>query len=99
MSEQQTEYETDAEHTPAPWRVRHGYIESTAETNEVHIQNIAAILAPSKRHVDEADANAKLIAAAPDLLEAARWAREHVDHPKALAVIDEAIVKARGNHK
>ena len=44
----------------------------------------------------EREANARLIAAAPDLLAALRAARGYVSQPKVLAAILSAIAKATG---
>lgn len=43
---------------------------------------------------DENTANARLIAAAPEMLEALKHARDQIQHPDQM--IDEAITKAEG---
>lgn len=92
-------------HTPGPWERRWthtSYGERTEETGRIVHQRLGTIC-----HLvmaDDVDANARLIAAAPDLLEALEQmvasAPPHpVEHPSmsnAWAVARAAIAKARG---
>lgn len=43
-----------------------------------------------------ADEDARLIAAAPDMYDALEWLADEVEEPEALAVIRQALAKARG---
>lgn len=106
MSEEQTPFQGETptaqpQHTPGPWRVR-------GKTFNLQI----AIVGPSGElsdsiayawgQNDEAEANARLIAAAPELLEAlesAVGAMQVLGHPPkygALAKAQAALAKARG---
>jgi len=89
--------DSEAEPTPAPWVARE------RENGDYDVEDVPGAVSITGQvrsntgaFSAEAKANAELIAAAPDLLEAARWAREYVEHPKALEVIEEAIAKAEG---
>ncbi len=73
-------------HTPGPWRVQNGYLTIYALTHGDHGTTRAIAKAVHSDHehgpavsFDEAEANARLISAAPDLLEAARKARSAID--------------------
>jgi hypothetical protein len=107
-------------HTPGPWRVERlsgPYDVSIAITAEgVELASLEGSRDPSKRRAegwqqeDEAMANARLIAAAPDLLEAAknmddvlsRWSVANMRPEKAgafnaaLTALRAAIAKAEG---
>jgi hypothetical protein len=97
----------NAQHTPGPWK--YSFEGSNPDWAIVTsaggaiVANVNcetgpdAISSPATRKMP-ADANAKLIAAAPDLLEAckamlARCCGEYPDHPETIALI-EAIRKA-----
>lgn len=77
-------------HTPGPWFVfPHG------EERMWHVgpaQHSVVFV----REVDDAEANARLIAAAPDLLEACEMLREVADGSWSRNLLDAAIKKARG---
>ena len=84
-------------HTPGPWR--------TVDKTRIEAEGfglIAALRGESSPHYDtELDANAHLIAAAPDLLEAAEAIESALDgvvcdyEPQIMA-LRAAIAKARG---
>lgn len=99
--------ETPAKHTPGPWKMSHGGLPgdsgfSIASDNaEADNVKITAECWPctivSEDHRQELFANGRLIAAAPELLEALRYARRFVDPENCdVAFIDAAIAKARG---
>lgn len=105
-------------HTPGPWSVFSNRFRQTLGMNAVtHIfganggsalfSHYYAIDDENKPYEnwDEVDANARLIAAAPELLEAlksARWmlTRDYID-PQKMEIIEKvnsALEKAEGNH-
>lgn len=92
-----------AGHTPGPWALRRGH-------SVVEIRTVAG-LAVAQTTSDaywqsfsaEADANARLIAAAPEMLEALKQAREYLRYSlgstsetNPYPAIDAAIAKAEG---
>lgn len=98
---------TQALHTPGPWRLNAG--------NEIEIMDTSRAVARavcgglSGIRLREAEANARIIAAAPDLLEALQWAldelngRTRYDEDVAEQQVENcyrlaeaAIAKARG---
>ncbi len=98
-------------HTPGPWQI--GKTDATAlRVYAPHGQTTRSDLATVKLYgtgadaaIDEAEANARLIAAAPEMLEALRWAIPAlVNHTgrgckitdEAFARIEAAIAKATG---
>lgn len=94
---------TEATHTPGPWAVR----QTVYRIPEVHaaIGRIAAIEmdVETPQYHDTMEANAKLIAAAPDLLAALkdcqRWMTAKAasyEHDAIEAAMNAAIVKAEG---
>lgn len=102
-------------YTPGPWRVdpRHccdvetlSGVQITAALSEAEVGEEWQIIGPCPS-LDEAEANARLIAAAPDLLEALKRTLEYAeDHQAAqpndetfadLALIRAAIAKATGS--
>lgn len=93
-----------AKHTPGPWIIE-ATPRSIAEDYVIRTEHsvVAAIL--PLYNEDETDANARLIAAAPELLEAAKEAREALqpfltEEPAAewtaARMLDAAIAKATG---
>jgi hypothetical protein len=92
-------------HTPGPWRVKNGRVETSD-------RYIAAILYAESRVTNEDKANARLIAAAPEMLvalkalcdaDASYWGNEiriacadHGDAIKRMRIAREAIAKAEG---
>lgn len=105
-------------HTPGPWKVAKyqvGTVVTNYEPKEGRTvgyscgNDFVADLDDGKYHKyldeKEREANARLIAAAPDLLEALEVARERVfwdmkaEGRKALRTIDAALKKARGDEE
>ena len=88
-------------HTPGPWLIQQGD-EWTGGIVTLHGYNedgtpIYWTVASYNRQRDEAKANARLIAAAPELLEALRWTARalHAEHPAAIKA-RAVIAKAEG---
>ena len=82
------------QHTPGPWDVYGGEIGTAPDAT------LAVVCALSGNDGDnEEDANARLIAAAPDLLAAlealARWETCDLDAEQAAALMDEVCDMAR----
>jgi len=65
-------------HTPGPWRIDGHPGREALEIHSGH-RRIAKSLYEYGSEDNEADANAALIAAAPDLLEACKLAKQHLD--------------------
>ena len=94
---------TTTKHTPGPWRWTHGELD-TVHGTLYRYSTISADdteIAEVNKHLPEHHANARLIAAAPELLEAAEWLAECVaestdDITQAMARTCAAIAKARG---
>lgn len=86
---------TKTTHTPGPWMVEDGEIVQCDPGD----QAIASVLY-STEDDPEADANALLLAAAPDLLAACRtladWMESHACVPPCLTDARQAIAKAEG---
>jgi predicted Zn-ribbon and HTH transcriptional regulator len=65
---------SEAKHTPGPWSVddgEWGYVVHSSDTSD----DVIASLQPADEPAEsECLANARLVAAAPDLLDAVRWA-------------------------
>lgn len=86
-----------AKHTPGPWSIKDdavNAIEPDVMAGEFYIAQCFG-----HSHHDEALANARLIAAAPELLEALQDCREALRRAGAegeLKVVDAAIAKALG---
>ena len=88
-------------HTPGPWFThREGFstVYVEARIGGGLIQEVAACGPTAEGH-EQQEANARLIAAAPDLLEALKWVQRAVvdDSPDMWASISSAIAKAEGN--
>lgn len=96
-----------SKHTPGPWYAfwNENFWQINTESDEFQNMCIGDVCESSeifdkghKPH-DHAEANARLIAAAPDLLEALEIARFHVSMEGTaddLEKVDAAIAKARG---
>ena len=93
-----------AQHTPGPWKLEtegHGHLVNGADGRTVVYLHRSGV-----RNRAEIEANARLVAAAPELLEAlhaARNALEHaacgqfgIDFKSSLDVTRDAIAKAEG---
>jgi hypothetical protein len=107
MSEPQNEYETGAEPTPGPWEVNHD-----GPCPSVHAKDssdsIAAVLLSADPSSDrDVEANARLIAAAPDMLKALKLCKHQIQEIasqaghdpgiyKAYTMVEDAIAKAEG---
>lgn len=96
---------SEMKHTPGPWRANASWIEGPAMALRIaSVDWPSATPGSAPRNVAEARANARLIAAAPDLLEAAKaiLARFPSDHGPSSPLYDEAkalsaaIAKAEG---
>jgi len=61
-----------SEHTPGPWSVENARIVAEGSKSWKRIDHIANVYAYNGDQLQEAKANAQLIAAAPDLLSAAK---------------------------
>lgn len=93
-------------HTPGPWSV---HLSQSPNSSFVYghdgltVASIGLVYSPGENHIDIEHANAQLIAAAPDLLEALKAANKalenltgegHVNNVKAQ--VRETILKAEG---
>ena len=95
-------------HTQGPWHVgmeSDWSIDTDGENSFVHIgpnygDPVAiAVVGSAWDQDDELEANARLIAAAPDLLEALRLALPYVRNDNTASVMRAAIAKATGETK
>ena len=86
---------TNAKHTPGPWSL---YDDSNdGKTNRIEIVAIGKTIAHIYHSVKEEDLpNARMIAAAPELLAALERIAELSYDSEATRVAREAIAKARG---
>lgn len=100
-------------HTPGPWTIADGYSNS-GEADAIGVVSkwpsewvIADVWKDSENLVVEAEANARLIAAAPDLLAALEEAKDVLASVDAMSFVSEsgrqigevildALIKARG---
>jgi hypothetical protein len=85
----------NTQHTPGPWQF------GTSSEGSFYKRNIAGadgyhVALTSSRDDSEVDANARLIAAAPELLEALQTMLKHPDTMTAKLVAQVAIAKATG---
>lgn len=87
-----------SKHTPGPWKAVKCGVTNTIETN-----NGASLLAMMDHYTDEDEANAKLMAAAPEMLEALEELKatnsywwQDVDE-NLLVKIESVIKKAKGD--
>jgi hypothetical protein len=101
--------ENKGQHTPGPWEHRSGTILGAHETHPVKSgQGFVASIGFPARETGYSDlqlANARLIAAAPDLLAALEWALAQMepsmdpDWQAAHAAALEALAKAKGGSR
>ena len=87
-----------SKHTPGPWLRDGDRVYTLHKLAHVEASRWNAQVRPSVGcPPDEADANARLIAAAPELLEALKWTARALDkeHPAAIKA-RAAIAKAEG---
>jgi hypothetical protein len=61
-----------AAHTPGPWHTSVTHLGAAVDIGAANGANIALVSGPAENGADEFKANARLIAAAPDMLEALR---------------------------
>ena len=101
-----------SKHTPEPWKV---YSDGTktfvASSSAGRVIAVGLYDENTDTPIDEVDANARLIAAAPELLSAAEsaveiirdnYGQDRVDIPcdcQAVNVLERAITQARGKEK
>lgn len=91
---------TKTKHTPGPWIVRYQKEIHPSDTKQSQI----AIDSLDNDFCDgvpkeEWRANANLIAAAPELLEACEYALKHAPNVSVVNKLSKAIDKAEGNHE
>ena len=81
-------------HTPGPWVI--GYDNDTGPDDDYFIEWVTA--GPAQLHEKNADADARLIASAPDLLEALEMAQLWLEFDGRFNMqkINAAIAKAKG---
>jgi len=82
-----------SEHTPGPWEIGAEYMVCKLDQLIVGSNHIQA-----KNNRESEEADARLIAAAPDLLEAAEIIedRDYMDNSGDMAKLRRAIAKAKG---
>lgn len=87
----------ETKHTSGPWRVVQGCVVLTHHKFPLGHQICSTRNAGVSE--DEAKANAHLIAAAPEMLEALKYVRRFIDKDDEIDIdfIDSAIAKAEGN--
>jgi hypothetical protein len=98
----QNESTNEAKHTPGPWHFETALMEKADHLNVWEVNGIGHVAAVSKGLTPDpsAEANARLIAAAPELLEslidALGWLESAIDCEADLSGIEAAIAKATG---
>lgn len=100
MTTNKTEAGAMSKHTPGPWMVEGCTVYAL---NDDGYNRFSALVQDAHTPVDELEANARLIAAAPELLSLLKEARSTLEMWKDVAPavslcadIDKAIAKARG---
>lgn len=86
-------------HTPGPWFVSNGDLLRVARSNggsPIVVAGVHKIGSRGGACLGDPLANARLIAAAPDLLEALKMVSGVDLHHEVLAAVDAAIAKAEG---
>lgn len=84
---------SEARFTPGPWKAKldHQYYWSVYSDSDVFFR----IASASDTLPDRGEANARLIAAAPELLAALRLAKDHSElEDEVLDIVNDAIAKA-----
>ena len=85
-----------SKHTPGPWIQHYDYIDKHPDNKYGHVKNICAMADWCGEDEDERMANARLIAAAPDMLETLELVKESMQVPSWLGeVIAAEIAKAK----
>lgn len=97
---------TEAKHTPGPWVADFGEAFHIRPSEGGTLAQVTFLKGRGglggRRNADECAANARLIAAAPDLLEALELWRDRISGPTEMSMqtllhmTDAAIAKARG---
>ena len=83
-------------HTPGPWKTSHGRRGAASQVHSALGSVICGIIYATSKEGGDMKANARLIAAAPDLLEALdKIERETIDK-KIQEIARKAIQKAEG---
>jgi hypothetical protein len=88
-----------AEHTKGPWETDGISIRASGENRQIALCEITVRGRPYDETYDEAIANAQLIAAAPDLLEALKMLDERGHTDATWQFAKRAISKATCEHK
>ena len=88
-----------SEFTKGEWRIEKRFGHSNGErpvitSDNEFVDRIAIVSYHGVKTIKEADANARLIAAAPDLLEACEKVFEESHNPKVERILEAAIAKA-----
>lgn len=87
---------SDAKHTPGPWFVHDRWYIGTTPTGETHAEVKCCAAVPHTRE-QEHEANARLIAAAPDLLAALKGVLRVADRKTdEFDAARAAIIRAEG---
>jgi len=90
------EKQMSEKYTPGPWVADGPFVGTASETRELNHD----ILSACHDNFNQALANAKLIAAAPDMLEALekaeKWLKGWASAEHELEIIQAAIAKAKG---
>ncbi len=94
---------SEIKHTPGPWTLEsRGWDNQLVYGQDDRVPGDRRFIADVSLMFDGAEANARLIAAAPELLEALALVRAHLAEPECAiwrhvhAVMDAAIAKATG---
>ena len=88
----------NSNHTPGPWHTDVSFqlrVYDSEPSGPLYNCGLIATIAETA-NANEDRANARLIAAAPDLLEALRFLADKINDPALVAVADAAIAKAEG---
>ena len=89
-----------AEHTKGPWELgesRRGVCYQDVNSKDwSRLATVVTRLDGDPEDYPMGVANARLIASAPDMYDALQWLADEVEEPEALAVIRQALAKARG---
>lgn len=86
-------------HTPGPWRIDYGTFAVVSDHPTGHDQDMNTLYYNGHLVCESIkwEANARLIAASPELLGCLKEARKHLDNADIdLSYIDEVIAKAEG---
>jgi hypothetical protein len=83
------------QHTPGPWTAHGPSPWGAADENRGCLSRGEYIVFPLPED-DEIEANARLIAAAPDLLHALKWAADYVSQGWLREFLKKTITKAEG---